>query len=64
MIARWRCPIDELACHCIDTDARVRRLGIDGLPHTIRRLRARWAQKRCESREFKAWLQITANPLW
>ena len=30
----------------------------------IERGRARRAQKLSEQREFRAWLQITANPLW
>jgi hypothetical protein len=30
----------------------------------IQRLRAKRSQKRREQREFKAWLQITASPLW
>ena len=30
----------------------------------IKRLRAKWAQRRREQREFKAWLEITAKPLW
>jgi hypothetical protein len=29
----------------------------------IKRLRAKLAQRRCEQREFKACLQITAKPL-
>ena len=28
------------------------------------RLHAKWAQKRREQKEFKAWLEITAKPLW
>lgn len=30
----------------------------------IKRLRVKRAQKRREQREFKAWLQLTAKPLW
>jgi len=30
----------------------------------VKRLRVKRAQKRCEHKEFKAWLQITAKPLW
>ena len=30
----------------------------------IKRLRARREQRRREQREFKAWLEITAKPLW
>jgi hypothetical protein len=30
----------------------------------IKRLRAKWAQRRREQREFRAWLEITAKPLW
>jgi hypothetical protein len=35
-----------------------------GMQLFINRLRAEWAQRRCEQREFKAWLEITAKPLW
>src|SRR6516225_481803 len=34
------------------------------LATVIKRLRAKWAQRRREQREFKAWLKITAKPLW
>jgi hypothetical protein len=35
-----------------------------GMQLCINRLHAKWAQRRCEQREFKAWLAITAEPLW
>jgi hypothetical protein len=45
-------------------DAQVRR-AVNGEPATmISRLRARRAQRRREQREFNAWLEITAKPLW
>ena len=30
----------------------------------IKRLRGVWVQRRREQTEFKAWLEITAKPLW
>ena len=35
-----------------------------GIQLCINRLHAKWAQKRREQKEFKAWLEITAKPLW
>ena len=35
-----------------------------GIQLCINRLHAKWAQKQREQREFKAWLEITAKPLW
>jgi hypothetical protein len=35
-----------------------------GMQQFINRLQAKWAQRRREQREFKAWLEITAKPLW
>ena len=64
MTASWPSPIAESASPPIDTDAQVRRAGNGELASMIQRLRAKRAQKRREQREFKAWLQITANPLW
>lgn len=62
--ASWPSSITELASRTIDTDARARRTGNGELATVIQRLRAMRAQKRREQAEFKAWLQITANPLW
>ena len=64
MTASWPSPIAESASRTIDTDAQVRRVGNGELATMIQRLRAKRAQKRREQRAFKAWLQITANPLW
>jgi hypothetical protein len=60
------CPrlIAESASSTIDPDAQVRRAA-DGEPATvIRRLSAKREQRHREQREFKAWLEITAKPLW
>jgi hypothetical protein len=54
----------EPASRTIDTDTQVRRAGNGELATMIQRLRAKRSQKRREQREFKAWLQITASPLW
>ena len=62
MTASWLSPIAESASPPIDTDAQVRRAGNGELATMIQRLRAKRAQKRREQAEFKAWLQITANP--
>jgi hypothetical protein len=35
-----------------------------GIQLCINRLHARWEEKRCEQREFRAWIEITAKPLW
>jgi len=45
-------------------DAQVRRVTNDQPATMIDRFRANRAQRRREQREFKAWLQITAKPLW
>lgn len=42
----------------------VRRASNDRSATTIDRRRAKRAQRRREQREFRAWLQITAEPLW
>ena len=34
-----------------------------GAATMIKRVLAKWAQRRCEQRELRAWLQITANPI-
>ena len=57
-------PIAESASSTIDPDAQVRRAANGELVTMVKRLRAKRAQKRCEHKEFKAWLQITAKPLW
>jgi hypothetical protein len=53
----------ESASGTIDPDHQVRRAANDEPATVIRRLRAKRAKRRCEQREFKAWLAITANPL-
>jgi hypothetical protein len=64
MTASWPSPIAESASSTIAPDAQVRR-ATNGEPVTmIRRLRAKQEQRRREQGEFKAWLEITAKPLW
>jgi len=64
MTASWPSPIAESASSTIDPDAQVRR-ATNGEPATmIRRLRAKREQRLREQWEFKAWLEITATPLW
>jgi hypothetical protein len=62
MTAAWPSTIAESASSTIDPDAQVRRAANGELATTVKRLRARRAQKRREHKEFKAWLQITAKP--
>jgi hypothetical protein len=57
-------PIAESAGSTIDPGEQVRRAANRELATLIKRLRAKWAQRRREQREFKAWLAITAKPLW
>jgi predicted protein tyrosine phosphatase len=64
MTASWPSPIVESASGTIDPDAPVQRTVSGELATMITRLRAKRAQRRREQREFKAWLQITAKPLW
>jgi len=52
MTASWPSPIAES------------RSASGELATMIKRLRAKWVQRRREQREFKAWLEITAKPLW
>jgi hypothetical protein len=54
----------ESASRTIDTDTQLRRVREGGFATITHRLRARRAQKRYAKKELKAWLQITANPLW
>jgi len=56
-------PIAESASSTIDPDAQVPRAANGELVTMVKRLRVKRAQKRCEHKEFKAWLQITAKPL-
>jgi hypothetical protein len=64
MISSCPGPTAESATSTIDHDAQVRRTANGELPTLIKRLRAARAQRCREQREFKAWLEITANPLW
>jgi hypothetical protein len=64
MTPSWPSPIAESASGTIDHDAPIQRAANGELATMIKRLRAKWAQRRREQREFKAWLQITAKPLW
>jgi hypothetical protein len=64
MTARWPIPIAESASSAIDPDAQVGRVANGELATMTKRLRVKWAQRRREQREFKAWLEITAKPLW
>jgi hypothetical protein len=57
-------PIAESASSTIDPDSQVRHAADGKLATVIKRLRAKRAQRRREQREFKAWLEITARPLW
>jgi hypothetical protein len=56
--------IAESASSTIDPGAQVGHAANGELATMIIRLRAKRAQRRCEQREFKAWLAITAKPLW
>ncbi len=47
----------------VDPDAPVRRAANGEHATLVKRLRAKRAQKRREREEFKAWLQMTAQPL-
>jgi len=57
-------PIAESASTTIDPDLQVRHAADGELATVIKRLRAKRAQRRSEQMEFKAWLEITAKPLW
>jgi hypothetical protein len=54
----------ESSCSTLDPDAQGQRAFNGKLATMANRLRARRARKRREHKEFKAWLQITATPLW
>jgi hypothetical protein len=54
----------ESSSGTINPDVQGRRAADGKLAPIAKRLRARRARKRCELREFKARLQITAKPLW
>jgi hypothetical protein len=62
--AGWPSPIRESASGTTGPDAPVQRAANGELATMIKRLRAKRAHRRCEQREFKTWLQITAKPLW
>jgi hypothetical protein len=64
MTASWPGPIAESASSTADPDGQGRRAANGELATLITRLRAARAQRRREQREFKIWLEITANPLW
>jgi len=64
MAASRPSPTAESASGTLDSDAQLRRAANGERATIIKRSRARWAQRRCEHKEFKAWLQITAKPLW
>jgi hypothetical protein len=62
--ASWPSLIAESASSTIDPDTQVRRATDGELATITQRLRAKLAQRRRAQREFKAWLEITAKPLW
>ena len=64
MTARSRGPIAESASSTVDPEAAVLCAANGKLATIIERLRAKWAQRRREQTEFKAWLEITSKPLW
>jgi hypothetical protein len=64
MTPSWPSPIAESASSAADPDPPVQRAASGELATMIKRLRAKWAQRRREQREFEVWLQITAKPLW
>jgi hypothetical protein len=64
MTASWPGQISESASSTADPDAKGRRAANGELANLIKRVRAARAQRRREQREFKAWLEITAKPLW
>ena len=64
MTERWPSPTAESASNAIDPDLQAGRAANGELATITKRLRAKWAQRRLEQREFKAWLAITAKPLW
>jgi hypothetical protein len=47
-----------------DWGAQVRCKAEGRVAAMIKRRRAAREQKRCEIKEYRAWLQITAHPLW
>lgn len=55
-------PIDESASSIIDSDAQAGRNTDGRLATIIERMHAKRAQRRRELKEFRAWLEITANP--
>jgi hypothetical protein len=64
MTASWSSPIAESASSTVNPDVQVQRAPNGERTTLIKRLRAKRAQRRREQREFNAWLQITAKPLW
>ena len=64
MTASQPSPTVESASSTTGPNAQIRRATNDEPATMLNRLRAKRAQRRREQREFKAWLQITANPLW
>jgi hypothetical protein len=57
-------PTAESSSSTINRDAQGRRAANGKLATMAKRLRARRARKRREHKEFRAWLEITAKPLW
>jgi hypothetical protein len=54
----------ESSSGTINPDAEGRCAANGKLATMAKRLRARRARKRREHKEFRAWLQITAKPIW
>jgi hypothetical protein len=64
MIVNRPSPLAESASGIVDSDAPIRRTANSELAMVIRRFRIKRAQRHREQREFKAWLEVTAKPLW
>ena len=64
MSPRWHGRITESTSDTTHPDALAQRAGFGEFAAMLHRLRVSRAEKRREQEEFRAWLQITAVPLW
>jgi hypothetical protein len=64
MTASQPSPTVESASEVVHSGVQIRRTASGELVIVIKRFRDNRSQNRREQREFRAWLAITAKPLW
>jgi hypothetical protein len=64
MTASRPSPITQSASNIAYSGVQIQRTAESELATMMKRFLIKRAQRRCEEKEFRAWLAITAKPLW